>query len=79
VRPEAFSPTGAALGDALVALTMPATREVLGSETLVQAHVGPVEVTVKLTGLVRDVPPRVAAPATALHLFSADTGARMEP
>jgi ABC-type sugar transport system ATPase subunit len=75
VRPEAFSTADGAL----VAVPDPATREVLGSETLVQARIGAADVTVKLPGLVRDVPARVGAPADALHLFSADTGARIGP
>jgi ABC-type sugar transport system ATPase subunit len=75
VRPEAFS----AADGALIAVPDPATREVLGSETLVQARIGSADVTVKLPGLVRDVPARVGAPADALHLFSADTGARIGP
>jgi ABC-type sugar transport system ATPase subunit len=75
VRPEAFSTAAGAL----IAVPDPATREVLGSETLVQARVGAAGVTVRLPGLVRDVPLRVAAPADALHLFSADGGARITP
>jgi len=79
VRPEAFAVAGEAPEGALVALPDPGTREILGSETLVRGRVGGADVTVKLAGLVREVPARVAAPATALHLFSADGGRRIGP
>jgi ABC-type sugar transport system ATPase subunit len=78
VRPEAFSAADPAPG-ALVGMLDPATREMLGSETLVRARVGAQAVTVRLPGIARELSARVAAPAEALHLFAADGGVRLGP
>jgi len=75
VRPEAF----ALRGDGLVAPLDPGTREVLGSETLVGARVGTQQLTIRLLGAGADLPRQVVAPATALHLFASETGARIGP
>ena len=79
VRPEAFVPVAADASDGLVAVPDAATREVLGSETLVRAALGEVRVSVRLPGIVRDVPARVAAPVDQLHAFAARDGARLAP
>jgi ABC-type sugar transport system ATPase subunit len=78
VRPEAFEPI-AATPAALVAVPEPETREILGSETLVRARVGEAQVLVRLPGVVREIPARVAAPVERLHLFSAANGTRLGP
>ncbi|MEO8601705.1 MAG: ATP-binding cassette domain-containing protein [bacterium] len=76
VRPEAFSSDPAAGG--LEALIDPTTREILGSETLARGRVGGEAVIVRLPGVVRDIPLRVAAPVAALHCFADDaSGARL--
>jgi multiple sugar transport system ATP-binding protein len=77
VRPEAFTPAGHATA-VLLAVPDPATVEVLGSETLVRAAVGAEVVTVRLFGVARDIPERVAASPDSLHLFAADTGQRVD-
>jgi len=75
VRPEAF---GAAMPGGLDAVLEPATSEILGNETLVGGAVGSERVTVRLPGVVRDVPPRLTAPLDRLHFFAADAaGARL--
>jgi ABC-type sugar transport system ATPase subunit len=76
VRPEAFVPACDGT-NALVAVTDATTVEVLGSETLVRAAVGSAEVTVRLFGVARDIPGRVAADPEVLHLFSAANGRRI--
>jgi len=78
VRPEAFVPADAPAPDTLVADPDRATSEILGSETLVRARIGEAAVIARLPGIVRDFPARLAAPATALHLFGTD-GARLGP
>jgi ABC-type sugar transport system ATPase subunit len=79
VRPEAFVPVVTAAPDALVAVPDAATREVLGSETLVRAALGSARVSVRLPGIVRDVPARVATPVDRLHAFAASDGTRLGP
>jgi multiple sugar transport system ATP-binding protein len=69
VRPEAF---GAGTPSGLHAAMDPATREILGSETLVRGTIGNEPVTARLAGVVRDVPSRLTAPIEALHFFAAD-------
>jgi ABC-type sugar transport system ATPase subunit len=77
IRPEAFVAAGHGAG--LVARLDPATREILGSETLVRAMIGADQVTVRLTGGMRLVPQEVAAPADALHVFRTEDGTRVGP
>jgi ABC-type sugar transport system ATPase subunit len=79
VRPEAFSPADDPPPGALVAVPDPATREILGSETLVRAAMGAQAVTVRLPGVARDLPARVAALPASLHVFDAESGARLGP
>ncbi len=79
VRPEAFVPAGGGVSDALIAAPDATTREVLGSETLVRAGLGCGHVIVRLPGIVRDVPARVAAPVGSLHVFAAIDGIRLGP
>jgi ABC-type sugar transport system ATPase subunit len=79
VRPEAFVPVAGEAADALVAVPDAATREVLGSETLVRASIGDAKVSVRLPGIVRDLPARVAAPVDRLHAFACRDGARVGP
>ena len=76
VRPEAFVSEYAG-ANALFAVPEPATVEMLGSETLVRATLASEAVTVRLIGVVRGLPERVAAPPEALHLFSAESGQRV--
>jgi ABC-type sugar transport system ATPase subunit len=78
IRPEAFVPAEQVRDGALGAVPDPFAREMLGSETLLRARVGAREVVVRLPGVVRDVPPRVAAPPDALHVFASD-GSRLGP
>jgi len=75
VRAEAF---GAGDG-ALVAVPVPETRELLGGETVFRARIEAAEVTVRLPGVVRELPARVGVPASALHLFDAADGSRLGP
>ena len=76
VRPEAFGTAHEA--DALEAVIDPTTNEMLGSETLARGTVGGEPVIVRLAGVVRDVPRRLAAPLDTLHFFAADeTGVRL--
>jgi ABC-type sugar transport system ATPase subunit len=77
VRPEAFVPADDPGGDGLVAMPDASTREFLGSETLVRARLGDSQVTVRLPGMAQELPARVVAPASTLHLFGADDGARL--
>ena len=77
IRPEAFvTPNNGQ--DGLVAIPDPATREVLGSETLARASIGENQVIVRLLGIVRELPAQVVAPFAALHLFDTDSGERIE-
>jgi multiple sugar transport system ATP-binding protein len=78
IRPEAFVPVDGSPPNTLLAGPDPATRELLGSETILRAQLGSHEVTIRLPGLVHDVPARVAAPVVAVHIFAAD-GARLAP
>ena len=78
VRPEAFVADAGAV-EGLSAVSDPTTCEVLGSETLVRAHIGRETVTARFPGIVRDVPPRLIAPFEALHLFADDeAGLRLD-
>jgi ABC-type sugar transport system ATPase subunit len=79
IRPEAFGPVEGNSTSALLGVPEPETREILGSETLVRARVGRTQVVVRLPGIVRDVPARVAAPVESLHVFSAEDGVRLGP
>jgi ABC-type sugar transport system ATPase subunit len=79
IRPEAFVPVAADMPDALVAVPDAATREILGSETLVRAALGDAQVSVRLSGIVRDVPERVAVAVDRLHAFAARDGTRLGP
>ena len=75
VRAEAFGMHDGAL----VATPVPETRELLGGETLFRARIDAAEVTVRLPGIVRELPARVGAPPSALHLFDAADGGRLGP
>ncbi|HZR71084.1 MAG TPA: ATP-binding cassette domain-containing protein [Burkholderiales bacterium] len=81
VRPEHFAPATAEGSDqdGLSARPDPATCELLGAETLVRAALGVESVLVRLLGGGPDIPLRVSAPASALHLFEADGGRRIGP
>jgi ABC-type sugar transport system ATPase subunit len=72
IRPEAFG--AAADGGGLEALIDPTTAEILGSETLARGTIGRAPVTVRLPGVVRDLPRRLTAAFDALHFFAADDG-----
>jgi ABC-type sugar transport system ATPase subunit len=77
IRPEGFAASRGP--DGLVAVLDPATREFLGSETMVRARLGGRDVAVRLAGVVREPPARVVAPPDALHFFSARDGRRLGP
>jgi ABC-type sugar transport system ATPase subunit len=77
IRPEAFAATNH--GDGLVVHLDPATREILGSDTLVRATIGTDQVTVRLSGGTRLIPRELVAPADVLHVFRAEDGARVGP
>jgi ABC-type sugar transport system ATPase subunit len=79
VRPEAFAPAEVAWPETLTAVPDPATREMLGSETLVRGRVGTADVALRLFGTVREVPARMAAPVGALHFFAGPDGERLGP
>ena len=76
IRPEAFvaSPTG--VHAALMALLDAATAETTGTETLVRGKVGCLEVTVRLLGIAREIPARLAVAVDQLHVF-AESGERL--
>jgi len=76
VRPEAF--TAAQPPDALVGIPAADTAEILGSETLVRARIGDQQVTARLFGVAREIPPRLAAPLAQIHFFD-EAGKRIEP
>jgi hypothetical protein len=78
IRPESFSAGREGIG-ALVVRVDAGTCEVLGSTTLVRAAVGTHQVAVRLLGVADDIPERVSAPIDALHVFAAETGARIGP
>jgi len=63
----------------VVAIVDPASREVLGGETLLRATVGDAEVSVRLFGNLATAPVRVAARVTSAQLFAADDGRRLAP
>jgi ABC-type sugar transport system ATPase subunit len=77
IRPEAFS-TSDEGGERLAALTDPASRELLGSETLVRAVIGREHVRVRLQGVVREVPRAVFVSPRAMHFFDPNSGARID-
>jgi hypothetical protein len=78
IRPEAFVP-GNESATGVVAVPDPMSREVLGGESIVRAAIGSERVLVRLFGSTHDVPAKVGAPLAALHLFTADGGARIGP
>ncbi len=63
----------------LVVQPDPASRELLGGETILRAALGRETVLVRLLGNVRDLPDRLAVATETLHLFSADDGKRLGP
>jgi ABC-type sugar transport system ATPase subunit len=77
IRPESFGAGTMDGRDGVTAVLDPASRELLGSETIARGRVGAREVTVRLPGLARELPPRLAAAVDAFHLFSAETGTRL--
>lgn len=76
IRPEAFAPPSAVVKPAIVAVSDAATAEMTGSETLVRGRIGPCEVTMRLAGIAREIPERLAASLDQLHVF-AESGARL--
>jgi len=66
-------------GTRLVATVDPASRELLGGETLLRADVGGASVTARLAGNHASPPACVAAPVARLHLFAAADGRRLAP
>jgi multiple sugar transport system ATP-binding protein len=77
IRPEAFSAADSG-GERMVAVTDPASREVLGSETLVRGVVGTAQVCIRLPGVVREVPRTVVAYPQEMHFFDPRSGARID-
>jgi ABC-type sugar transport system ATPase subunit len=78
VRAEAFRPADVVGSDELVAIPDPASRELLGGETLLSARVGEETVLVRLFGTLAMLPARVAAPVASLHFFDR-SGRRLGP
>ncbi len=76
VRPEVFADTVGAGGQALVAVLDATSAETTGTETLVRGRVSDGEVTVRLPGVVREVPTRLTAAPDHLHIF-AESGERL--
>jgi len=78
IRPEAFHAGGDG-EEGLEAVIDPSTREILGSETLVRGTIEREPVTIRLSGVVRDVPPRLIARFADLHCFADDdAGVRLD-
>lgn len=77
VRAEAFALASDSKG--LVARPDPESIEPLGSETLLRAHVGRTEVTIRVPGTVVRADGAFVAPVSALHFFSVDGGRRLAP
>ncbi len=76
IRPEAFGPTSADSDAAIVAVPDAATAEITGTETVVRGRVGRCEVTLRLPGIVRGIPERLAASIDHLHVF-VESGERL--
>jgi multiple sugar transport system ATP-binding protein len=72
IRPEAFGAVPD--GGGIEALIDPTTAEILGAETLALGTIGRAPVTVRLPGVVRDLPRQLTASFDALHFFAADDG-----
>jgi multiple sugar transport system ATP-binding protein len=77
IRPEAFSAADSG-GERIVAVTDPASREVLGSETLVRGMVGGAQICIRLPGVVREVPRTLVAYPQDMHFFDPSSGARID-
>ena len=78
IRPEAFHAGGNG-EEGLEAVIDPSTREILGSETLVRGTIEREPVTIRLPGVVRDVPPRLIARFADVHCFADDdAGVRLD-
>jgi ABC-type sugar transport system ATPase subunit len=77
IRPEGFSATDPG-GEKLAAVTDPASREVLGSETLVRGLVGNEDIRIRLPGVVREVPRTVSASLREMHFFDSVSGSRID-
>jgi multiple sugar transport system ATP-binding protein len=58
---------------------LPATRELLGGETLARARAGEETIVIRLFGSGAELPARLVAPAEALHVFAAADGSRIGP
>ena len=78
IRPEAFVPTLPDMTRALIAVPHAATMEITGAETVVRGHVGSCEVTMRLGGVRREIPDRLATSLDQAHVFG-DTGERLTP
>jgi len=76
IRPEAFGPTSAGMNRDVVAVPDLATVEVTGTETLVRGGVGRCKVAMRLLGMAREIPERLAASVDQLHVFS-ESGERL--
>jgi multiple sugar transport system ATP-binding protein len=78
IRPESFARVdGDRRSGVVSAVPDASTRELLGGEMLVRASLGDGEAIIRLFGAGHDVPARVEAGVEALHLFDAESGARL--
>jgi multiple sugar transport system ATP-binding protein len=77
IRPEAFSAADEG-GERIRAVTDPASREVLGSETLVRGVIGNESIRIRLPGVVREVPRAVVAYPGEMHFFDSVSGSRID-
>ena len=77
MRPESFVAADGESTSGLCARIDPATRESLGSETIVGARVGDIRVQVRLFDGFPVLPSVVVAPVESLHLFDA-AGRRLD-
>jgi multiple sugar transport system ATP-binding protein len=76
IRPEAFVSASADFNLAIVAAADAATAEMTGTETMVRGRIGRCEVAVRLPGIVREIPARLAASMDQMHVF-VESGERL--
>jgi ABC-type sugar transport system ATPase subunit len=78
IRPEAFGPASADFNLAIIAVPDAVTAEMTGTDTIVRGSIGRCDVTVRLPGIVREIPERLAASMDHMHVF-VESGERLAP
>jgi multiple sugar transport system ATP-binding protein len=76
IRPEAFVPAATDFNRAIVAVPDATTAEITGTDTIVRGRIGRCEVAVRLPGIVRGIPQRLAVSLDLLHVF-VESGERL--